>query len=99
VAADPRDRARRVDQRRRGFIEPLDLDRIIIESDPLKRSVEDAMSDALISRPPGGTYTITTAEGSQCSCMNRCPPIPFPCCQCAPHPSRYTLSPGSTPLR
>lgn len=92
-------RVQRFDERRRAAAAPLELDRIVIEADPLRRSVEDAMAGALPARPAHGTHTFTTAEGSQCSCMNRCPPLPFPCCQCSAHMSRYSVSPGASPLR
>jgi hypothetical protein len=91
--------AQRVEERRRAAFEPLELDRIVIEADPLPGGVEDAMSGAFASRPAYGTHTFVTGEGSQCTCMNRCPPVPFPCCQCSAHMSHYSLSPGSAPLR
>lgn len=93
------DRTARAANRRRTGSDPLELDRIVIEADPVRRSVEDAMAGALPVQPTYGTHTFTTAEGSQCSCMNRCPPLPFPCCQCSPHMSRYSVSPGASPLR
>jgi hypothetical protein len=94
-----RDGAQRIEERRRAASDPFELDRIVIEADPLRRSVEDALSGAFPSQPSSGTRTLTTAEGSQCSCMNRCPPLPFPCCQCSAHMSRYSVSPGASPLR
>jgi hypothetical protein len=74
----------------------LELDTFVIEAEAPRRAT---LSRGLASPPRHGTYTYTIAEGAQCSCMNRCPPVPFPCCQCSGHPSRYGTGPGSSPLR
>jgi hypothetical protein len=78
-----------------------ELDRIIIEGEAIRRrTFEETMAPAFPElKPVDGTTTTTIAESAQCTCMNRCPPIPFPCCQCSAHPSRYSLSPGASPLR
>ena len=94
-----RDQARALEQRRRAASDPLELDRITIEADPVRRGVEEAMAGAFSARASGGTYTFATGEGSQCSCMNRCPPVPLPCCQCSVPPRAYSASPGASPLR
>jgi len=94
-----RDQARKSEQRRRAVSDPPELDRIIIEADPVRRGVEETMAGAFGAHAAGGTYTFTTGEGSQCSCMNRCPPVPFPCCQCSIPTRGYGASPGSSPLR
>lgn len=78
-----------------------ELDRIIIEGEAIRRrTFEEAFAPAFPElKSVESTTTTTIAESAQCSCMNRCPPFPFPCCQCSAHPSRYSLSPGSSPLR
>lgn len=98
AGAPPRVAAARVEARRQALMDPLALDQVIIEADPVRRSLEDALS-APFMRPPHGTHTFVSADGSRCSCMNRCPPIPFPCCQCSAQPRTYVTSPGSSPLR
>jgi hypothetical protein len=86
---------------RRTPAETHEFERIIIEGEALRRrTLEEAMAPAFPqSRPVDGTFTYTVAEGAQCTCMNRCPPIPFPCCQCSGHMNRYANSPGASPLR
>jgi hypothetical protein len=91
--------ARRIESRRidRATVE---LDRIIVEGDAERPdSPEQAISRAL-SRPlvrPGETsYSI--GEAAQCTCMNICPPPPFPCCSCSDQPGkRLATSPGWKP--
>lgn len=91
--------ARRIEERRRAAVQPIELDRIVIEGEGTRRSLQEALSAAFVARAAGGTETSTVAEGSLCTCMNRCPPPPFPCCECSPHMSRYGLMPGASPLR
>ncbi|MGZ9058302.1 MAG: hypothetical protein ACXW14_03545, partial [Burkholderiaceae bacterium] len=76
------------------------LDGVVIEGELLRRrSIEETMNIALPPvRPRDGSYTIETGEGTQCSCMNVCPPWPLPCCTCSGHMSRYRAMPGSSPL-
>ncbi len=76
------------------------LDGVVIEADAIRRrSIEEAMGNAFpILRPRVGDYTFQTGEGSQCTCMNLCPPWPLPCCNCSGQMSRYRLMPGSSPL-
>jgi hypothetical protein len=97
-AAATRDTGARVEARRQEFADPFELDRVIIEADPIRRSLEEALS-APFDRPAHGTHTFLNADGSTCSCMNRCPPVPLPCCACAAPPRSYATSPGSPPLQ
>jgi hypothetical protein len=78
-----------------------DLGVMIIEGEAIRRrTLEEALSTAFPqSRPGDGSYTYTIAESAQCTCMNQCPPPPFPCCQCSGHMNRYSASPGSSVLR
>ena len=34
-------------------------------------------------RARDGSYTFESGDGSKCTCMNVCPPWPFPCCTCS----------------
>lgn len=94
-----RERERQFAARRSGDVH--ELDRIIIEGEAIRRrTFDEAFAPAFPElKSVEGTTTTTIAESAQCTCMNRCPPVPFPCCQCSAHPSRYALSPGSSPLR
>lgn len=91
--------ARRIEMRRADRA-TVELDRIVIEGDAERpQSPEQAIGRAL-SRPlvrPGETsYSI--GEAAQCSCMNICPPPPFPCCSCSDQPGRrLATSPGWKP--
>lgn len=78
-----------------------DLGAVIIEGEAIRRrTLEEAFSPAFPqSRPVDGSYSYTIAESAQCTCMNRCPPPPFPCCQCSGHMNRYSASPGASVLR
>ena len=98
-AADPRrEAARRLEARRANPTEVMD--RIIIEDDAIRaKSPESAISRAL-SRPllAPGEYSFSIGESAQCTCMNICPPPPFPCCNCTDQVgSRHATSPGSKP--
>lgn len=77
-----------------------ELDGIVIEADAIRRrSIEEAIGSAFpIVRPRDGNYTYLTGEGSQCTCMNICPPWPLPCCNCSAQMGRYRLMPGTSPL-
>jgi hypothetical protein len=94
-----RERERQFAARRAGSAQ--EFDRIIIEGEAIRRrTFDEAIAPAFPAlKPVDGTTTTTIAESAQCTCMNRCPPLPFPCCQCSAHPSRYALSPGASPLR
>ena len=91
-----RNEARRA---QRGVIE---LDRIIIEGEAERPgSPEEAIGQALSHRlARAGETSFATGEGAQCTCMNLCPPPPFPCCQCSDRVgSRLSNSPGWAPTR
>jgi hypothetical protein len=94
-----REAARRIESRRveRATVE---LDRIIIEGDAERpQSPEQAIGRAL-SRPPvaRGEQSFSIGESAQCTCMNICPPPPFPCCSCTDRVgSRLAHSPGWKP--
>jgi hypothetical protein len=94
-----RERAQRLEERRRTPLDGLELERIVIEADPIRPSIEETLSRPFAAGPAHGTHTFTTGEGSQCTCMNTCPPFPFPCCDCSAHMSRYSRMPGASPLR
>lgn len=95
-----RDQARRLAARRENPA-AQDLGLIIIEGEGIRRpTLEEAFAPAFPElRSADGSYTYTVAESAQCTCMNRCPPPPFPCCQCSGHMNRYSASPGSSVLR
>jgi hypothetical protein len=98
--ASLRDRQRALAARREAA--PVqDLGAMIIEGEAIRRrTLDEAFSPAFPqSLPVDGSYSYTIAESAQCTCMNRCPPPPFPCCQCSGHMNRYSASPGSSVLR
>jgi hypothetical protein len=106
VLPQTRDGAPRRDQSRMQTArrEPLpiqELEVMTIEGEAIRRrTLEEAFAPAFPqSRPIDGSYTYTIAESAQCTCMNRCPPPPFPCCQCSGHMNRYSVSPGASVLR
>lgn len=100
AAASPlKERAQRLEERRRSPLDGLELERIVIEADPIRPGIEETLSRPFAAGPAHGTHTFTTGEGSQCTCMNTCPPFPFPCCDCSAHMSRYGRMPGASPLR
>ena len=93
-----REAARRLEARRADRV-TIELDRVIIEGDGERRSPEEAISRAL-ARPlirPGET-SFSIGESAQCTCLNICPPPPFPCCSCTDQVgSRHATSPGWKP--
>lgn len=103
--ANPREETARRERERQSVARRPDsaqeLDRIIIEGEAIRRrTFEETMAPAFPElKPVDGMTTTTIAESAQCTCMNRCPPIPFPCCQCSGHMNRYAASPGASPLR
>lgn len=100
AAASPlRERAQRLEERRRSPLDGMELERIVIEADPVRPSIEESLSRSFASGAMQGTHTYTTGEGSQCTCMNKCPPFPFPCCDCSAHMNRYSRMPGASPVR
>ena len=76
------------------------LEGVVIEGELIRRrSIEETMSSAFpIVRARDGSYTFDSGEGSKCTCMNVCPPLPFPCCTCTGQMGRYRAMPGSSPL-
>lgn len=76
------------------------LDGVVIEADVIRRrSIEEIIGSAFPPlRARDGTYTFATGDGSQCTCMNVCPPWPLPCCTCSSLMNRYISTPGSSPL-
>jgi len=94
-----KERAQRLEERRRSPLEGVEFERIVIEGDLIRPSIEETLSRPFGSGPAHGTHTFTTGEGSQCTCMNKCPPFPFPCCDCSAHMSRYSRMPGASPVR
>jgi hypothetical protein len=99
AATSSRPEARRMEERRRSPLDGVELERIVIEADPIRPSLESILSRPFAARPTQGTHTFSTGEGTQCTCMNRCPPFPFPCCDCSSPMSRYSAMPGASPLR
>lgn len=96
----PKERVQRFDERRRAPLDGVELDRIVIEADPIRPDLADVMSRAFAVRPTTGSRTFATGEGTQCTCMNRCPPFPFPCCDCSSPMDAYSRTPGGfSPLR
>jgi hypothetical protein len=101
----PREAVRREQSRglaaRREASTERDLELMIIEGEAVRRrTLEEALAPAFPPvRPADGSYTYTVAESAQCTCMNQCPPPPFPCCQCSGHMNRYSVSPGASVLR
>ena len=94
-----KERAQRVEERRRTPLDGVELDRIVIEADSMRPSVADILSRPFAVGPTTGTYSFDTGEGTQCTCMHRCPPLPFPCCACSAAMNRYSAMPGASPLR
>lgn len=76
------------------------LDGVVIEGEALRRrSVEETMAGAFPTvRARDGSHTFDSGDGSKCTCLNVCPPWPFPCCTCSAVMSRYRSMPGSSPL-
>ena len=96
--ADRRAAARRQETRR---IRPevQELDRIIIEGDAERSSLEDTINRAL-ARPLQlqRESTFSLGEGELCTCRAVCPPPPLPCCVCSDRVgSRHATSPGWKP--
>lgn len=92
-------RAQRIEERRRAPLDTVELGPIVIEADSVRPSFADVLSRPFAVSPNSGTYTFATGEGTQCTCMHRCPPFPFPCCDCSSPMNRYSAMPGSSPLR
>lgn len=96
--SDRRAAARRQEARR---IRPevQELDRIIIEGDAERSSLEDTINRAL-ARPLllQRESTFSLGEGELCTCRAVCPPPPLPCCVCSDRVgSRHATAPGWKP--
>jgi len=98
-AADPRrDAARQAEARRANPTEMMD--RILIEDDAIRGNSPEAAISRALSRPlvAPGVHSFSVGESAQCTCMNICPPPPFPCCNCTEQAgSRHATSPGWKP--
>jgi len=78
----------------------VELDRIIIEGDAERAQSPEQVIGRALSRPPlaRGEHSFSIGESAQCTCMNICPPPPFPCCSCTDRVgSRLAHSPGWKP--
>ncbi len=98
--ADPsrREAARRRENRRADQL-TLELDRLVVEGDGERRSLESVISGAL-SRPlvRPGEHSYSIGESAQCTCKNICPPWPQLCCVCTDQVgSRLAITPGWKP--
>jgi len=93
-----RESARRMEARRTGQL-TYEMERIIIEGEGERLSPEAVISRSLsqpLVRQGENTYEI--GESAQCTCMNICPPFPFPCCSCTDRVGgRHATSPGWKP--
>jgi len=73
-------------ERRRIDAQTVDFGKVIIEGRRERPpSVEQRIADALRGAPAaslGATTTREVGDGRRCTCLDRCPPPPFPCCQC-----------------
>jgi hypothetical protein len=95
-----REAARHIENRRGGSVDVMD--RVIIEDDALRPDSPEAAINRALSRAPvrQGENSFSIGESAQCTCMNICPPPPFPCCQCTDRVgSRHSSSPGWAPTR
>lgn len=104
--ADDAQRARREAtlriENRRGASAVDVMDRVIIEDDAIRPDSPEAAINRALSRPlmRQGENSFSIGEASQCTCMNICPPPPFPCCQCTDRVgSRHSTAPGWAPTR
>jgi hypothetical protein len=96
-----RDAVRRIEARRSDRA-AVELDRVIIEGDAERpESPEQTISRALSRAPlPRGEHSFATGESARCTCMNICPPPPFPCCNCTDRVgSSLANAPGWKPTR
>jgi hypothetical protein len=89
-------------ENRRGASAVDVMDRVIIEDDAIRPDSPEAAINRALSRPlvRQGENSFSIGESSQCTCMNICPPPPFPCCQCTDRVgSRHSTAPGWAPTR
>jgi hypothetical protein len=89
-------------EKRRGSNAVDVMDKVIIEDDAIRPDSPEAAINRALSRPlvRPGENTFSIGESAQCTCMNICPPPPFPCCQCTDRVgSRHSTAPGWAPTR
>lgn len=101
AATDPRrEAARQMETRRTNPTQVMD--RIIIEDDAIRGSSPESIINRTFSRPlvAPGVHSYSIGESAQCTCMNICPPPPFPCCNCTDRVgSSLANAPGWKPTR
>jgi hypothetical protein len=93
--------ARRIETRRGSNAVDV-MDKVIIEDDAIRPDSPEAAISRALSRPlvRQGENSFSIGESAQCTCMNICPPPPFPCCQCTDRVgSRHSTAPGWAPTR
>jgi hypothetical protein len=96
-----RETARSIENRRGSSAVDV-MDRVIIEDDAIRPDSPEAAINRALSRPlvRPGENSFSIGESAQCTCMNICPPPPFPCCQCTDRVgSRHSTAPGWAPTR
>jgi hypothetical protein len=75
--------------------EAQSLERMVVEGQRLRgaeveRVIAEQLGEGIVK--PGDTREVTGHDGSRCTCMRRCPPVPFACCSCSAPPDRPTRS-------
>jgi hypothetical protein len=101
-ASDARRDAARQMQSRRADRATFELDRVIIESEAERlespeQTIGRALYRPLVTRVE---HSFSIGESAQCTCMNICPPPPFPCCNCTDRVgSSLATAPGWKPTR
>lgn len=85
--------AREAEARRIG--EAQALERVVIEGERLRgpaveRLLAERLGEGIVT--PSDMHEITGNDGGRCTCMRRCPPFPFSCCNCSAPPDRPTRS-------
>ena len=100
--SDPkREVARRLETRRADRA-TLELDRVIIEGEADRPETPQQAIGRALYRPlvARGEHSFSMGESAQCTCMNICPPPPFPCCNCSDRVgSSLANAPGWKPTR
>lgn len=85
--------AREAEARRTGDAQTLE--RMVVEGERLRgaeveRLLAERLGEGIVK--PGDTREVAGNDGSRCTCMRRCPPPPFACCNCSVPPDRPTRS-------
>lgn len=83
--------AREAEARRSGEVQSLE--RAVVEGERLRgpqieRLLAERLGEGIVK--PGDTREVLGNDGSRCTCMRRCPPPPFACCNCSVPPDRPT---------